>query len=147
MSAIKTWSTTAAGNNAAAPDGFPENMAPSGLNDACREMMAALATWYRDAQWIDLNETPAFASATSFTVAGDVTALYHAGRRLRLTDSSTLYGTIVAASYSAPNTTVTVLLDSGTLSASLSGVAVSLLSATDHAVPNTSLSAPPFWRR
>jgi hypothetical protein len=144
MSAIKTWSTTAAANDSAAPDGFPENMAPSGVNDACREMMAALATWYRDAQWIDLDHAPTFASATSFTIAGDVSPTYHVGRRLRLADSTTLYGTVTAVSYGAPNTTVTVLLDTGSLSASLSAVAVSLLSATDHAVPNTSLLRPAF---
>ena len=30
MSNVKTWSTTAASNNAASPDGWPENMPPSG---------------------------------------------------------------------------------------------------------------------
>ena len=37
---LESWSTTAASNNAAAPDGFPESMAPSGVNNAAREVMA-----------------------------------------------------------------------------------------------------------
>ncbi len=46
MSQIREWSTTAASNNSAAPDGWPEGMPPSGVNDAGREMMAAIKTWY-----------------------------------------------------------------------------------------------------
>ena len=42
MSDVSTWSTTANANNAASPDGFPENMPPSGVNDSCREVMAAV---------------------------------------------------------------------------------------------------------
>ena len=40
---VSTWDTTAANNNRAAPDGAPENMSPSGLNDWGREVMAAIA--------------------------------------------------------------------------------------------------------
>jgi len=43
---VRSWSPTAAANNAPPPDGWPENMAPSGVNDAAREMMAALKRWY-----------------------------------------------------------------------------------------------------
>ena len=46
MSNISAYSQTAASNNATAPNGFPEGMAPSGLNDSAREVMAALAKWY-----------------------------------------------------------------------------------------------------
>lgn len=45
MSAVSTWSTTAASNNEAPPDGFPEGMNPSDVNNSCREVMAAIATW------------------------------------------------------------------------------------------------------
>lgn len=48
MADIATWSTTAASNNSASPNGFPENMAPSGLNDSAREVMAAIAKLYTD---------------------------------------------------------------------------------------------------
>ncbi|MEQ9643513.1 MAG: hypothetical protein RIM84_26070 [Alphaproteobacteria bacterium] len=129
MSAIKTWSTTAASNNAAPPDGFPENMAPSAVNDGMREVMAQVKSWYDDAEWRDLGHTVAYASATTFTIAADVAAAYTTGRRIRCTDATTLYGTVVSSSYGAPNTTVTVSLDSGSLSASLSAVALDLWSA------------------
>lgn len=42
MSEVVSWSPTAADNDSAVPDGFPENMAPSGVNDSAREVMAAV---------------------------------------------------------------------------------------------------------
>ena len=48
MSNISDFSTTASSNNAASPNGFPEGMAPSGLNDSARELMAAVAKQYQD---------------------------------------------------------------------------------------------------
>ena len=55
---------------------------------------------------------------TSFTINGsDVTAIYHAGRRIKLTASTpgTIFGTISSSSFSS-NTTVNVTWDSGSLS-------------------------------
>lgn len=46
MSNVAAWSVTAASNNSAAPNGAPEGMAPSGVNDVIRENMAATAKWY-----------------------------------------------------------------------------------------------------
>jgi hypothetical protein len=43
---VRSWSTTPASNNDASPDGFPEGMAPSGVNDSARELMAATKEWY-----------------------------------------------------------------------------------------------------
>jgi hypothetical protein len=123
MSDIKSWSTTAASNNSASPDGWPENMPPSGVNDSAREMMAAIRTWYEDSEWIDLGDAPTYVSASSFTISGDVTTTYTKGRRVKLTDSGTLYGVITASTYSNPNTTISVALDSGSLSGALSAVA------------------------
>jgi hypothetical protein len=48
MSDVSQWSTTASSNNSASPDGAPEGMAPSGVNDTIREVMAAVAKWYSD---------------------------------------------------------------------------------------------------
>jgi hypothetical protein len=48
MSNISQYSTTAGSNNAAVPNGWPENMAPSGVNNCARENMAALAKVYKD---------------------------------------------------------------------------------------------------
>src|SRR3990167_2953323 len=43
---VRQWSTTAASNNDGSPDGWPENMAPSGVNVSARENMAAIAELY-----------------------------------------------------------------------------------------------------
>ena len=48
MSDVNTWSTTAGSNNSAAPDGWPENMNYSDVNNCAREMMSAIAEWYAD---------------------------------------------------------------------------------------------------
>jgi hypothetical protein len=39
---VTSWSTTAADNNAAPPNGWPEGMAPSAVNNTARQMMADL---------------------------------------------------------------------------------------------------------
>lgn len=46
MSDVSTWSTTASSNNSSPPDGWPEGMAASSINNVGREMMAAVATWH-----------------------------------------------------------------------------------------------------
>lgn len=43
MSDAWSWATTAAANNSAPPDGFPENQFPSTVNNSAREVMAAVA--------------------------------------------------------------------------------------------------------
>jgi len=43
---IADWSTTAADNNAAPPNGWPEGMLPSAVNNTGRQMMADIKTWY-----------------------------------------------------------------------------------------------------
>ena len=48
MSNVSEWSVTAGSNNSAVPNGWPEGMARSGVNDAARENMAAVAKWYQD---------------------------------------------------------------------------------------------------
>lgn len=48
MANVSTWAVAAASNNSAPPNGWPENMAPSGVNDSAREMMSAIAEWFKD---------------------------------------------------------------------------------------------------
>lgn len=45
MTSVYDWSATAASNNSASPQGWPENMAFSGVNDTGRQMMAHIAGW------------------------------------------------------------------------------------------------------
>lgn len=53
MSEVHAWSTTAASNNSASPNGWPEGMAPSGVNDSARENMAALARYRSDTDGVN----------------------------------------------------------------------------------------------
>ena len=124
MSGIKDYSTSAASNNAAPPNGAPEGQSPSSVNNVIRQIMADIRSDYEDSRWRDLGHTPTYNSTTSFLLSGDQTSFYTDGRGLKITDSSTLYGTVSSSSYSSPNTTVNVTLSSGSLSASISAVAV-----------------------
>jgi hypothetical protein len=128
---IKTYSTTPASNTAL----FPENMAPSAVNDGMRQVEADIRSWFEDAEWADWGDTPSRASASSFKIATDVTSRYTVNRRIKMYDASTLYGTIATSSYGAPDTTIGVTMDSGSLTASLSSVALGILSPTNQSIP------------
>lgn len=43
---VSSWSTTPASNNSAPPNGAPEGMAPSAVNDTMRQIMADVRTFY-----------------------------------------------------------------------------------------------------
>lgn len=120
------WSTTAASNSNTPPDGWPEGQAPSTVNDCAREMMAQIRVGLNDlAQgFIDLGQSPTFVSSTTFTTPNNDLSYMPVGSRLRFNvGASTLYGTVVSASFST-NTFINVTLDSGALTASLSSMAV-----------------------
>jgi hypothetical protein len=104
--------------------------------------------WYNDSQWVEYGDgdaafTAAYASATSFTIAGvDVTAIYHAGRRIKLTAATpgTIYGTISSSTFST-NTTVNVTWDSGSLSSeAITNVYIGALSKTNNSIPTGIIS-------
>lgn len=125
MSNVSSWTTSAAGNNSASPDGFPEGMNPSGVNDSAREVMSAVRRWYVDAEWINWGDTLVRQTNNSFLVSRTATDVYTAGRRLKLYDSTTIYGNVISSSPSGANTIVTV--SSSNLSSSLSSGAVGIL--------------------
>lgn len=112
-------------------------MAPSGINDSFREVMAAVRTWYEDAEWINDGKTKTYVSATSFKISGeDVTTAYHVGRRVRVVAATpgTIYGTITASSFST-DTTLTVSFDSGSLSnEAITSVSYGIKSFSNQAV-------------
>ena len=144
---IKDYSTTQASNTTLNSISVAEGMLPSNLNNAIRALMKNTRDWFNDAQWIEYGDgdatyTAAYASGTSFTINGvDVTAIYHAGRRIKITDTAaTLYGTIASSSFSS-NTTVNVTWDSGSLtSGALNNVYIGALSKTNDSIP-TGISA------
>ena len=140
---IKDYSTTQANNTSLNGISTAEGMLPSNLNNAIRGLMKNTRDWFNDAQWIeygdgDASYTAAYASGTSFTIAGvDVTSIYHAGRRIKLTASTpgTIFGTIASSSFST-NTTVNVTWDSGSLSnEAISNVYIGALSKTNDSIP------------
>jgi hypothetical protein len=133
---IRLYSTTAGSNNSTPPYGWPEGQAPATVNDCARQMMADVRSFCQDAEWFDSGDTPSRASATTFKVATDVTTRYLAGRRVKMFDTATYYGTVVSSSYSAPDTTITMDVDSGSsLTTSLTAVSVAILSPTNRALP------------
>lgn len=126
--AIKSWSSTAGSNNSASPNGAPEGMAPSGVNDTIRQNMASIRDWYVDPAWIDMGYTYTYVSGTSFKISGlDKTADFVVGRRIRAvgTSTGTIYGVIATSAFST-DTTVTVTWDSGSLSNETLAVSIGL---------------------
>ena len=143
MAGIKDYSTTAASNTSVGGVSIAEGMLPSNINNAFRAITADIREWFNDSQWVEYGDgdgafTAAYASATSFTIAGvDVTGFYHAGRRIKLTASTpgTIYGTISSSTFST-NTTINVTWDSGSLSnEAISNLYVGILSKTNDAIP------------
>lgn len=130
------WSTTAANNATADPAiNWQEGQAPSTVNDSARAMMAALATWFQAAEWLNYALTPTYVSGTQFTVAGNQTAIYSVGRRVRTFNTGgTLYGTITASAYTTL-TTVTVAMDSGSMDSGLSEVDVGIVTPGKSLMP------------
>jgi len=146
---IKDYSTTQSSNTTLNTINVGEGMLPSNLNNAIRALMKNTRDWFNDAQWIEYGDgsgayTAAYASATSFTINGsDVTSIYHAGRRIKLTASSpgTIFGTISSSSFSS-NTTVNVTWDSGSLSnEAITNVYIGALSKTNNSIPTDILGA------
>jgi hypothetical protein len=139
------YDTTAANNATTGTNSVSvaEGMLPSNINNAFRDIMADIRQHYNTAEWIEYGDgngtyTPTYASATSFTIDGvDVTAIYHAGRRIKLTAATpgTIYGTVSSTSFST-NTTVNVTWDSGSLSnEAITSVYIGVLSKTNNSIP------------
>lgn len=147
MSGIKDYSTTPASNTTINSINIAENCPVAGLNNAIRQHMADDRDQWNHAEWFiygdgDGTATVAYASGTSFTVAGvDVTATYHAGRRIKVVAATpgTIYGTVSSSSFST-NTTVNVTFDSGSLSNETITVYLGTPSYSNTSVPAQKLT-------
>lgn len=124
---ISLYSTTAASNNSAVPDGWPEGMLPSAVNNCARENMARLREWYQDAEWIDHGHTIVSSTASTIVVSGDHTAIYLANRAIKVNQSAAQDGWITSSTYSAPNTTINI---TGFTVSSPTGVEVGIISSS-----------------
>ena len=139
------YDTTAANNTATGTGSVSvaEGMLPSNINNAFGDIMADIRQHYNTAEWIEYGDgagtyTPTYASSTSFTIDGvNVTAIYHASRRVKVIASTpgTIYGTISSTSFST-NTTVNVTWDSGSLSSeAITSVYIGALAKTNNSIP------------
>lgn len=136
MSKVGSWSTTPGSNNTAPPDGWPEGQAPSTVNDCGREMMSSIRTLVGSLDYIDLNNTPSFLTTTTFSLGTSDVTNWEIGRRVKLFDATTLYGTIISVSA----TFVQVRLDSGVLTTSLSSAALGVMRNTSPALPDAAFN-------
>lgn len=151
---LRKWSSTATGNASVAGGAntinFAEGQLPGTLNNSTREVMAQIRSVYTPDEWgwVEHSATASVVNQTSFKIGGDQTAYWTAGRRWRLkSGSSTRYGGIVSSSYTT-ETTVTVSVDSGSLSASHTLAALSAIDTNN--VPGgylTSASASTAYAR
>ena len=140
---VSNYSTTAANNTTINSINIAEGCPPSSINNAIRNELSDLRTFLNDKEWFIVGDrdgacTFARASATSVTVAStNVTADYHANRRVKVVGSNTgtLYGKIASSSFST-NTTINFTFDSGTISGSDTNVDVFVGSPfTNPAIP------------
>jgi hypothetical protein len=129
--ALRDWSTTAASNNAAAPNGAPEGWAPSAVNNTLREVMAQVRGFAETAEWFDYGDatTSSRKSGTVISLTGTHTATYAIGRRLQFRNQpgTSTYGTITDQTLTAGNTQVTVLPDSGSFTGTASAVLLGVI--------------------
>lgn len=115
MADVSTWSPNDAANNAAPPDGWPEGMPASAVNDTGRSTHGAVRRLAEDGGWFDWGHTYTFVDADTFQVTGTFSPTpYVVGRRVRIVQTATVYGTIVGVTEGA-NTVVDVALDSGVI--------------------------------
>lgn len=127
MAEIKTYSRNPANNADPPPDGAPEGMARSLVNDTIREEMAATRLWYEAPEWLNLlveddGYTVSRVDDDTINVvyAGasplDATGKFPVGSRIRIGDGSTLVeGFVTAAAYVNPNTTVDIDFDGASI--------------------------------
>ena len=88
-------------------------------------------------EWSSPGDTPTYIGATQFSVPGDKRTTYQVGRRVKITETAgTVYGVVSVVAYTSL-TTVTVVLDSGTVDSGISVVDVGLLTVTNPSMPKT----------
>lgn len=138
--AISGYNTTAASNTLPSPNGAPEGMPPSDVNNIQRQQMANDRAQWNDAQWFEyLDGTPdgvvAYVATNQFKITGaDATAYWAVGRKVKLVDVSplTTYATITATVYGSGATTVTC--DTTALTAVAITAYASIISSTNSSL-------------
>ncbi len=106
----------------------------SGLNDTTVSPIVI-------SEWV-LGSVPTYVSITSFTVVGNLTTTYVAGRRIKaLVTAGTVYSSVSSSSYATGVTTVNVTNDSTTLDSGMSAAYYALISGTPSSLPSTLITS------
>ena len=119
MSDIRDWSTIAENNSKTPPDGWPENMAPSDVNNTARENMAAAKRAYLQSPYMSPGGTVVYVNETTVTIADDdlntdYSQFYTAQRRIKvLSPTGNVSGLVSSATYASGVTTVVLQMDGG----------------------------------
>jgi hypothetical protein len=95
--------------------------------------------------WSDAGVTWSYASASTFTITGDYTAVYTKGTKINWTQTTVKYGVVLSSSYSAPNTTVTIAVNTDY---TIANAAISLNHYSRAATPAgfpSSFAFSPTW--
>ena len=125
---VGKFSSTAGSNTANMSVNFAENMAPSAVNNAARELMGHMRDMYEQLGdgYFEFGDgdgtyTVARGDADTITItsASDISGIYFAGRKIRITDggANVVEGTIASSSHSSTTQTVNltgISLASGT---------------------------------
>ncbi len=85
---LAEWKVVDADNNFAVPDGWPEGMPRSEVNDVGRANMGVVRRWYDDAEWLDLTVGAGVNKIDSVSIkvlGGDFTSYFTGNRRIKLT--------------------------------------------------------------
>lgn len=150
MGNVRRWSSSASGNATVSGGvntiNFAEGQAPSTVNNSAREMMAQIRGIYTPSSWgwVEHSATASVVNQTSFKLTGNQTSDWTAGKRWRLkSGSTTRYGQVVSSSYTT-ETTITVTVDSGSLSASHSLAALAAVDGTQISSNITPVSVKSF---
>ena len=125
---VGKFSSTAGSNTANMTVNFAENMAPSNVNNAARELMGHMRDMYEQLGdgYFEFGDgdgtyTVARGDADTITItsSADISGIYFAGRKIRITDggANVVEGTIASSSHSSTTQTVNltgISLASGT---------------------------------
>jgi len=149
MSLISTWSTVANDNGTlgSTPYYWPEGQAPSTVNDCARLLMSTIRLQWNDAQWFNWGYTVTRLAGNKFQVVTaswntvTIANVFQVNGRIKLFDTSTMYGTITEVSASSTVTNVTFTPDSGSLTSSFSSVYNSIITPDLNALPGGNVPA------
>lgn len=93
-------------------------------------MGASLPAWVAENGWVDVSGSSwTYVSASSFRISGDVTSIFRKGLFIKWTQTTVKYGVVESSSYSSPNTTVNIIVNSDytIANATISGQSISFV--------------------